>query len=148
MPSSSFPRVSRLTPVRLLLLVAAAACARNQAEQSVPAQPLPLKLVPAPTVAAITERDLMTRLYIFADDSMQGRRAGAEGNARATAYIERELRRLGLEPAGDNGTFFQEVPIVSRVLDDRASVSVDGNAWTLGTDFLPASGRGNPRPVD
>src|SRR4030095_7101696 len=35
-----------------------------------PAQPLPLKHAPEPTAAAITPADLMTRLYIFADDSM------------------------------------------------------------------------------
>ncbi|MGH7688539.1 MAG: hypothetical protein ACREN3_02965, partial [Gemmatimonadaceae bacterium] len=34
---------------------------------------LPLKHAPQPTTAAITAADLMTRLYIFSDDSMQGR---------------------------------------------------------------------------
>jgi len=63
------------------------------------------------TTAAITEAELRTRLYIFADDSMQGRRAGSPGHERATAYIARELARLGVTPAGDRGTFFQRVRV-------------------------------------
>jgi len=143
MPSSSRQLVARCATVLIV-----SACARNQAEQSVPAQPLPLKLAPAPTVAAITERDLLTRLYVFADDSMEGRRAGTEGNLRATAYIERELRRLGLEPAGDGGSYFQEVPVVRRALDRNASLSIDERPLALGTDYLPYGGRGNPRDID
>jgi len=60
-------------------------------------------------VLAITAADLRTRLYIYADDSMMGRRIGTVGNLKATAYIEREVRRMGLEPAGDSGTYFQEI---------------------------------------
>jgi hypothetical protein len=36
--------------------------------------------VPTPTTAAITPADLQTRLYIFADDSMQGRLLATAGN--------------------------------------------------------------------
>ena len=63
------------------------------------------------TSADISEADLRTRLFIFADDSMQGRRAGSPGHVRATAYIARELTRLGVTPAGDHGTFFQRVRV-------------------------------------
>ena len=40
------------------------------------------------TVPAITATDLRTRLYIYADDSMMGRRVGTKGNLMATRYIE------------------------------------------------------------
>lgn len=76
--------------------------------QTLSAQDLPLKLAPRPTETAITAADLMTRLYIFADDSMQGREAGTPGHLRATDYIARELARLGLEPLGDSGSYFQD----------------------------------------
>ena len=42
----------------------------------------PLKHRPKPTSPEISPADLMTRLYIFADDSMLGREAGTEGNVR------------------------------------------------------------------
>src|SRR5690606_15573425 len=72
---------------------------------------LPLKLAPRATGAAITAADLMTRLYIFADDSMQGRGTGTVGYDRAARYIAGELRRLGVQPAGDDGGYFQRLPI-------------------------------------
>ena len=64
----------------------------------------PQKLAPAPTTAAITPRDLQIRLYQFADDSMMGRQVGRLGNYKGTSYIASEVKRLGLLPAGDNGT--------------------------------------------
>src|SRR5258708_4183624 len=93
------------------LLTTSAACT---AQMSTPARvsqdgELPLKLAPRPTTAAITSADLMTRLYIFADDSMMGRQVGTEYNLKGTAYIEREARRIGLVPAGTDG-YFQNLP--------------------------------------
>jgi hypothetical protein len=63
------------------------------------------------TSPAITEADLRTRVFIFADDSMLGRNAPGEGDRKAADYLAGELKRLGLEPAGENGTYFQEVPM-------------------------------------
>ncbi len=61
------------------------------------------------SLAAITVDDLKSRLYAYADDSMMGREAGTIGNAMATTYIAAEAARIGLEPAGDNGTWFQDI---------------------------------------
>src|SRR5688572_23422092 len=61
------------------------------------------------TSAPISAGDLRTRLYIFADDSMMGREAGTLGSVKGTAYLAAEAARLGLEPAGDNGTYFQDI---------------------------------------
>ncbi|MEX2283896.1 MAG: M20/M25/M40 family metallo-hydrolase [Gemmatimonadota bacterium] len=110
-------------------------------------RPLPLKLAPRATTAAITEQDLMTRLYIFADDSMQGRQAGRVGNQKGNDYIARELRRLGVEPGGDNGTYFQELPSALRKFTDRSTLSVDGRALRWNTDFVATAGNAAPRPV-
>src|SRR5262245_40110368 len=70
----------------------------------------PARVVSAPTSAAITPRDLQIRLYQFADDSMHGRQVGRIGNYKGTAMIAAEAKRLGLVPAGDNGTYFQILP--------------------------------------
>ena len=96
---------------------------------------LPLKLAPRPTSAAITPADLMTRLYIFADDSMEGREFGERGNVKGTNYIERELRRLGLEPAGENGTFFQVLPTHRRAFDPATTFGPRGGALAPWTEF-------------
>lgn len=75
---------------------------------------LPREHKPKPTTADITEQDLMTRLYIFADDSMLGREAGTIGNFKGTNYLAAEAKRIGLEPGGDSGTFFQIYPVYQR----------------------------------
>jgi Tol biopolymer transport system component len=49
----------------------------------------------------------------LADDALEGRLAGSEGERCAGEYIAAEFRRLGLKPAGADGSFFQEVRIAS-----------------------------------
>jgi len=97
------------------------------------------------TEAAITARDLMTRLYIFADDSMMGRQFGTEGNLKGTQYIANELAKMGVQPGGTGGTYFQDVPAYRVATVRSAQLIVDGAPLALGTDFItsfPASGRG------
>src|SRR5437764_6543607 len=103
---------------------------------------LPLKHDPQPTSAEISARDLMTRLYIFADDSMMGRETGTRGHLMSTAYIANELRRLGLKPAGDNGTFFQNVPMIRRAFDETSTITGGGKALHGGPDFIASAPAG------
>lgn len=91
--------------------------------------------VPTPTTAAITPADLRTRLFIFADDSMQGRLLATAGNVKGVEYIASELKRMGLTPMGDNGTFFQSVNVVDRKFDDASRLMVGSTAFAPWTDF-------------
>ena len=130
--------VSSLVSPRLLLLaVVTAAFGVSRETGAQAARELPLKHTPQPTQAAITPADLMTRLYIFADDSMEGRRVGTEGHRRGTAYIEREVRRLGLVPAGDSGTYFQNLPVFERTLTAGQTLSVGGVSFRPWVDYVP-----------
>ena len=97
---------------------------------------LPLKYAGPPTTAPISAGDLMTRLYVYADDSLMGRQFGTVWNEKATAYIEREVRRLGLTPAGDSGGYFQYLPFFLRAADTASVLDVDGTPFRLGADFL------------
>ena len=108
----------------------------------------PERLKPAPTSSAISVRDLQIRLYQFADDSMHGRQVGRVGNMRGTEYIAAELKKLGLQPAGDNGTFFQVLPYHVRHFTDHSRLSVNGNplAWTK--DWVAVPGPRAPRPIN
>jgi hypothetical protein len=101
--------------------------------------PLPLKYSGPPTKPEITAGDLMTRLYIFADDSMMGRRVGTEWNNKGTDYIEREVRKLGLKPGGENGTYFQTLPYALRTLDSASTVTVGDMTLAPGVDFIAQS---------
>ena len=107
----------------------------------------PERLVPAPTTAAITERDLQTRLYQFADDSMLGRQVGRIGNFKGTNYIAGELKRLGLVPAGDNGTYFQNLPYHIHEFTNHSRLTIDGNPLEWETDWVAVAGPRAPRPI-
>jgi hypothetical protein len=95
------------------------------------------RVQPGVTPAAVAPADLRKNLYDFSDDSMLGRKVGADPDLMATRYIERKLRKLGLVTAGDSGTFFQNVPLVSRGLAPGAVVVVDGRRYLPWTDFIP-----------
>jgi hypothetical protein len=99
---------------------------------------MPLKYTGGPTTAAITPADLMTRLYIYADDSLMGRQVGTEYNLKATAYIEREVRKLGLVPAGEAGGYFQNIPLYLNYNDSAATaLKAGGETLVYGKDFFP-----------
>jgi len=111
--------------------------------------PLPLKHAPAPTSPEITAADLMTRLYIYADDSMMGRRGGTIYNLKATDYIAGEARAMGLLPAGDSGTYFQTVPLMRETVDTSSTLTVAGTTLRVFDDFAMRRLRaGAPRPLD
>ena len=111
-----------------LLLVPAALAAQTKTN--------PLKYAAKPTVPAITPADLMSRLYGFADDSMMGRQAGTPYHDKGVDYIGREVARLGLKPGGDNGTYFQRIPLMVHNLASTTKFTVDGHDFAAGPDFL------------
>jgi len=127
--------IRTLVPAALVLAATAAA-----AQQ--PSQPLPLKLDPKTTTPAITAADLMTRVYRFADDSMRGRMAGSPEAMKGTEYIAAEVKRLGLQPAGENGTYFQDVPFGVQTLDSSSTIQVGEQLLKAGVDFLAGGGLG------
>jgi putative aminopeptidase FrvX len=140
---------SALSRCWLVSVIAACVCGSAHAgAQSASVPELPLKHTPDPTTAAITPADLMTRLYIFSDDSMQGRRVGTEGHRRGTAYIEREVRRMGLVPAGDSGTYFQNLPVFERTLPAGRTLSVGGSTFKPWIDYLPRDNGPTARDVN
>ncbi len=107
--------------------------AAPEAEARRPSRPV----APSNTIPAIDAEDLRRHLTILAADSMMGRESGTLGNYMATEYLAREAARLGLEPAGDDGTYFQTLPLVERRLDLDATFAVAGEPFEIGTDYLP-----------
>jgi glyoxylase-like metal-dependent hydrolase (beta-lactamase superfamily II) len=103
---------------------------------------------PPTTNTAITAADLRQRLFAIADDSMMGRETGSLGAFKAADYAAAEFRRLGLQPAGENGTYFQTVPFWSAMVDPKSRISVNGRALQLGVDFLPSLLSAPPRTLN
>jgi Zn-dependent M28 family amino/carboxypeptidase len=78
---------------------------------SIPAQQTPS---PATEVArAVDSMVFRAHLKFLADDALEGRRPGTRGGELAAKYIAAQFERLGLEPAGDSGTYFHRVPIIT-----------------------------------
>ncbi|MFL5632205.1 MAG: M28 family metallopeptidase [Gemmatimonadaceae bacterium] len=104
--------------------------------------------VPTPTTASISAADLRTRLYIFADDSMQGRLLATAGNVKGTDYIASELKRMGVTPMGDNGTYFQAINLVERKYDPASKLAVGATEFTPWTDFASRDQGAKSRSLD
>ena len=52
--------------------------------------------------------DAKRHVAALADDALEGREGGSRGGRAAGSYIISHLEKLGLEPAGDNGSYYQQ----------------------------------------
>ncbi|MEA3029894.1 MAG: hypothetical protein QOG13_1219 [Sphingomonadales bacterium] len=82
---------------------------------------------PPPPSGPIAPADLMRHIAVLASDEFQGRAPATEGETRTVDYIVAQFRARGLEPAGENGTWFQNVGLVERATQSAsASWTADG----------------------
>jgi Zn-dependent M28 family amino/carboxypeptidase len=75
---------------------------------------------------AVNAGALRAHLEFLADDALEGRRPGTRGGELAARYIAAQFQRLGLEPAGDSGTYYHRVPIIT--LTPNPAVRITGPA--------------------
>lgn len=73
---------------------------------------------------AVSSHALRAHLEFLADDALEGRKPGTRGGELAAKYIAAQFERMGLEPAGDSGTYYHHVPIIT--LTPTPSVKVTG----------------------
>jgi hypothetical protein len=138
-------RLARLASLLALVTVATTGAATAAAQQPASGSDRPVwpdegprTWTPRPTESAITPNDLRTRLYQIADDSMEGRQIGTRGDYKATAYIADVFHRLGLKPAGENGTYFQNLPYGAMALQGSAPhFAVGRRALSTGPRWIP-----------
>ena len=100
------------------------------------------RTVPKPpaAISAIKERDIKRDLYALASDDMRGREAGTIDEMHASMWLAEEMRKIGLVPKGDMGSWFQWWNMRrTRVSTTSSSVSIGGRKWTLWSDITPAS---------
>jgi Zn-dependent M28 family amino/carboxypeptidase len=117
---------------------------------------LSLLLAPLLIAAAPADRaeSWWRHVETLAADGMEGRAAGSEGHRRASDYVAARLAEYGLEPAGDDGTFFQAVTLEERTINfDRSRVALvrEGRAEALsipGDLFFRIAGAPPPERVD
>ncbi|MGO1891597.1 MAG: M28 family peptidase [Luteimonas sp.] len=142
--------MSRTLRILLVLIVLAALaavgwrCMRPAPETVAPGE------APTPIADAAPQSDDPAAQRIAADlrrlahDDMQGRETGTPGFELAAVHVAARMADAGLEPAGDGGTWFQRVPLLTGTpLREGARLAVerDGEVDELrfGDDFLPWS---------
>jgi hypothetical protein len=90
--------------------------------------------------ASISQGSLTTHVYYLASDELGGRGTGSAGIDLAADYIAKEFKSYGLEPGGDDGTFFQtfELPLRKKITDecDLQFAGLDATL-KLKEDFVP-----------
>jgi len=60
----------------------------------------------------IDKEKIRGHVKYLSSDELEGRGTGQRGGDMAADYIGKQFASYGLKPAGDNGSFFQEVPMV------------------------------------
>ena len=70
---------------------------------------------------AFSPAAMRAHVKFLAGDLLEGRGPGTRGDQLATAYIASQFEAGGLEPAGENGTYFQTVPLIGVTLDASKS---------------------------
>ena len=86
-------------------------------------QPSPAPSAGTRVARAVDPRVLRAHLEFLADDALEGRRPGTRGGELAAKYIAAQFERLGLEPAGDSGTYYHRVPIITLTPDPKMTVT-------------------------
>jgi Zn-dependent M28 family amino/carboxypeptidase len=77
----------------------------------------------ARVTAALSADVLRAHTEFLSDDVLEGRAPGTRGGELARKYLATQFLRLGLEPAGDSGTYVQRVPIIALTPTPSLAVS-------------------------
>ncbi len=96
----------------------------------------------ARVAAAVSGRAIRAHIDFLADDLLEGRGAGTRGGEIAAAYIAAQFARLGLEPAGDSGSYLHRVPVIS--LTPEPELAIGGRRLAYRDDYVLWSMRDEP----
>jgi hypothetical protein len=84
----------------------------------------------------IRAAEIKADLFALAGDDTRGREGGTLDELTASAWIAERARAAGLQPAGDNGTYFQFFPLERFRVSAGSSVTLAGKPLRMGTDVV------------
>jgi Zn-dependent M28 family amino/carboxypeptidase len=94
---------------------------------------------------AVDSQVLRAHLEFLADNALEGRRPGTRGGELAAKYIAAQFARLGLEPAGDSGTYYHHVPIITLTPSPTVRITAPAPGdLSYRTDYVLWSMRNDP----
>jgi len=101
---------------------------------------LPSSVFTLPGCSNPAQHRFHENIAYLASDELEGRGVGSAGIDLAADYIADQFKQIGLEPAGDNGTYFQSFPMtLSPTLTDSGKLTFSGDEAQRkqGVDFIP-----------
>jgi Zn-dependent M28 family amino/carboxypeptidase len=94
-----------------------------------PAEPsIQIPVVAIPAMQKVDPERIRAHVRFLAHDLLEGRGTGQRGGDIAAEYIATQFALDGLQPAGDNGTFLQKVPMVGVTPDPATTFSLVGTS--------------------
>jgi len=115
------------------IFAVAAAHTHPAAAQSVPSIP-GLPQAARSAAASIDAEKMRAHVRFLSLDLLEGRGPGTRGDKLSAEYIATQFALSGVEPAGENGTYFQRVPLIAvHTIEDKTKFQ-----------FVPATGQ----PID
>lgn len=95
-----------------------------------------------------TDARLRRHVYVLADDSLEGRRAGTIGEERASKYIISQFKATGLKPKGSKNSYLQPFTIPDGLqIASTTHFIVQGKSLHLDDHFYPASFSGSGKAI-
>ncbi len=93
---------------------------------------------------SITPERLHAQLSLIASDEFEGRETSFRGQKLTALYLASQFELMGLQPAGESGSYFQHFPVVHITVDSRSFVTTSTSAgrkeWReFGEDYIPYS---------
>ncbi|HUJ19983.1 MAG TPA: M28 family peptidase [Bryobacteraceae bacterium] len=79
----------------------------------------------------ISAARIRAHVRFLSSDLMEGRGPGTRGEQLATEYIATQFALAGLSPAGDHGTYFQQVPLTGVETQPAAKLSATKDGQTV-----------------
>jgi hypothetical protein len=87
-------------------------------------------------IDAIKQEDIKRDLYRMADDYFRGREAGTLDELKASAWLAEQARKAGMEPAGDDGSYFQFFSLIRERVSDHSTIKIGERSFNLWKDVI------------
>src|SRR5215471_1744588 len=85
----------------------------------------------ASAMKSISGERIREHIRFLSHDLLEGRGTGARGGDIAGQYIATQFALMGLQPAGDNGTFLQKVPMVGLTAQPETKLALEHDGQTV-----------------
>jgi Zn-dependent M28 family amino/carboxypeptidase len=78
----------------------------------------------------INEADFTEMVRTLSADDFEGRAPGSPGGEKTVEYIRAQYERIGLQPGGEDGTWYQTVPMVETTADESTVLRIETEGGT------------------